>query len=122
MEWILDHLGDIATYTWQHAWLSALPTVLGLLVALPLAANTVVSFAVARWATDIEAAATGWLADSQDTTIDDVHFHGLEARIVVTDADGVVPETAPLAESLSWLPSFVTVIVDVGVGDEVPVR
>ena len=36
MEWILDHLDDIATYTWQHTWLSAVPTVLGLLLALPL--------------------------------------------------------------------------------------
>ena len=43
MEWILDHLGDIATYTWQHAWLSALPTLLGLLVALPL------GWAARRW-------------------------------------------------------------------------
>ncbi len=36
MEWILDHLDDIASYTWQHAWLSAVPTILGLLLALPL--------------------------------------------------------------------------------------
>jgi osmoprotectant transport system permease protein len=36
MEWILGHLDDIGSYAWQHAWLSAVPTVLGLLLALPL--------------------------------------------------------------------------------------
>jgi osmoprotectant transport system permease protein len=36
MDWILGHLDDIWTFTWQHTWLSAVPTVLGLLIALPL--------------------------------------------------------------------------------------
>lgn len=36
MDWIASHLGDIGSLTWQHAWLSGLPTVLGLLLAVPL--------------------------------------------------------------------------------------
>lgn len=36
MDWVLDHLDDIATYTLQHAWLAGLPLVLGLLLAIPL--------------------------------------------------------------------------------------
>jgi len=36
MDWILDHLDDIEYLTRQHAWLSAVPTVLGLLLAIPL--------------------------------------------------------------------------------------
>ena len=36
MEWILDHLDDIGSYTVQHAWLSGVPLVLGLLLAVPL--------------------------------------------------------------------------------------
>ena len=36
MDWVLDHLDDIATYTLQHAWLAGLPLVLGLLLAVPL--------------------------------------------------------------------------------------
>lgn len=36
MEWIGSHLDDIASLTVQHAWLSAIPTVLGLLIAIPL--------------------------------------------------------------------------------------
>ena len=43
MEWILDHLDDIGSYAWQHTWLSAVPTVLGLLLALPL------GWAATRW-------------------------------------------------------------------------
>ena len=36
MEWVLDHLDDIGTYTLQHAWLAGVPLVLGLLLAVPL--------------------------------------------------------------------------------------
>ncbi len=36
MTWILDHLDDIGYYTLQHAWLAALPLLLGLLLATPL--------------------------------------------------------------------------------------
>ena len=36
MDWILDHLDDIWYLTRQHAWLSAVPTVLGLLLSIPL--------------------------------------------------------------------------------------
>ncbi len=44
MEWILGHLDEVWGYTWQHAWLSAVPTVLGLAVALP------VGWSARRWA------------------------------------------------------------------------
>jgi osmoprotectant transport system permease protein len=43
MDWILSHLDDIGSYTWQHAWLSGIPTVLGLVLALPL------GWAAQRW-------------------------------------------------------------------------
>ncbi|GAA1931911.1 ABC transporter permease [Nocardioides marmoribigeumensis] len=36
MDWIGSHLDDIWSLTLQHAWLSAVPTLLGLLVSLPL--------------------------------------------------------------------------------------
>jgi osmoprotectant transport system permease protein len=36
VSWILDHLDDIGYYALQHAWLAALPLVLGLLLATPL--------------------------------------------------------------------------------------
>jgi osmoprotectant transport system permease protein len=36
MDWILNHLDDIWYLTRQHAWLSAVPTALGLLLSIPL--------------------------------------------------------------------------------------
>jgi osmoprotectant transport system permease protein len=36
MEWILDHLDEIADLALQHAWLAGLPLILGLAVAVPL--------------------------------------------------------------------------------------
>ena len=36
MDWILGHLDEIGYYTRQHAWLSAVPTVIGLVIAIPL--------------------------------------------------------------------------------------
>jgi osmoprotectant transport system permease protein len=36
MSWILDHLDDIGSYAVQHAWLAALPLILGLLISIPL--------------------------------------------------------------------------------------
>lgn len=97
-------------------------TVLSLLVALPLAANTVVSVALARWATEIRAAAEGWLADESGARVEDVRWQGLVATIDVTDPDGVVPSVDGLAAALDGLPGFVEVLVDVGVGDEIRVR
>lgn len=95
---------------------------LTLIVVVPLAANTIASVAVARWSTDIRAGAEEWLDGADGTWIEDVRWHGTDVSLVLTDSDGVLPDTAPLAERLSGLPSFVTVVIDVGVGDEIPVR
>lgn len=96
--------------------------VLTVIIALPLAANSIVSVALARWSTEIRAAATAWLEDEPGARIDDVRWSALQAVIVVTDRDGVLPDTEPLVDALAGLPPFVGVVIDVGVGDEVPVR
>ncbi len=36
MHWILNHLDDIWYLTRQHAWLSVVPTIVGLLISIPL--------------------------------------------------------------------------------------
>lgn len=36
MQWILDHLDDISSLGLQHVWLSGVPLVLGLLIAIPI--------------------------------------------------------------------------------------
>lgn len=36
IDYIKDHPDDIATYFWAHVWLSILPVVIGLVIALPI--------------------------------------------------------------------------------------
>lgn len=36
MDWVLAHLGDIASLTLRHLWLTGVPLLLGLLISLPL--------------------------------------------------------------------------------------
>lgn len=38
IDWLSRNAGQIATWTWSHLWLSGLPTVLGLVIAIPLGA------------------------------------------------------------------------------------
>ena len=45
MSWLSEHWGDVWTLVGQHVWLSALPLVLGLVIALPL------GWAARRWRT-----------------------------------------------------------------------
>ncbi|WP_137843805.1 TIGR00341 family protein [Microbacterium sp. 2FI] len=97
-------------------------TVLALIVALPLAANTLVSVVLAGWTTQINAAAEAWLADETGARVDDVTWRGLVATIEVTDPDGELPPTDDLSAALAGLPGAVSVVVDVGVGSEIPVR
>lgn len=89
---------------------------------LPLAANTVVTIALARYSVQIREAATEWLGDPEDSRVRDVSWRGSTAVVHVIDSDGKVPDTSLLAEELSGLPGIVTVVVDVGVGDEISVR
>jgi uncharacterized hydrophobic protein (TIGR00271 family) len=96
-------------------------TVLTLLVAIPLATNSIVSIALARWSTEIRAAAEVWLED-EAARIADVHWQGSVATITVIDTDGVLPPADELARALEGLPEIVQVVVDVGIGDEIPIR
>jgi uncharacterized hydrophobic protein (TIGR00271 family) len=97
-------------------------TVLTILVALPLAANSIISIALAGWSTQIGTAAERWLADEPGARVDDVHWQGLVATVVVTDPDGALPPGAELAAALEDLPAPIQVVVDVGVGDEIAIR
>ena len=97
-------------------------TVLAILVALPLAANTVVSVALARWSTEIRSATADWLGDETDGRVDDVNWNGPVATIDITDSDGVVPPVGDLASRLDSLPGFVQIVIDVGLGEEIHVR
>jgi uncharacterized hydrophobic protein (TIGR00271 family) len=97
-------------------------TILTIVVVLPLIGNTIYTVLHARWSAEIGAAAETWLVDEDGAEVDDVTWSHLIATIHVTDPDGTLPPVDDLSEALSGLPETVSVVIDVGVGDEIPVR
>ncbi len=98
-------------------------TVLAIIVALPLAANSLVTVALARWSVAIQQAAVDWLQDEPGARVYDVEWTGLTATIDVLTDDGAVPPIEDFRDRLSdVVPDFVGVVVDVGQGVEIPVR
>jgi len=94
-------------------------TVLALIIALPLAANSFISIALARWGLAIQNVATDWLKGENGARVYDVEWSGLTATLDVTTDDGTVPPIDELQQSLSTaIPSYLGVVVDVGQGVE----
>ncbi|KJL41977.1 hypothetical protein RS82_02594 [Microbacterium trichothecenolyticum] len=98
-------------------------TVLAVVVTVPLAVNSVVSVALARWSVVIQDAATDWLSADDGARVYGVDWSGATGTVAVTTDDGQTPPVDDLREELaSVLPSFVGVIVDVGQGVEITVQ
>lgn len=94
-------------------------TVLALIVAVPLAANSIATVALARWTVAIQQITSDWLADETGARVYDVEWSGLTATIDVTTPAGDVPPVEDLAAALSTaIPDFVSVVVDAGQGVE----
>lgn len=97
--------------------------VLAVVVALPLAANSVVSVALARWSVAIQGAASDWLDDDDGARVYGVDWSGTTATVEVTTDDGATPPIDDLRESLAAvIPSFIGVVIDVGQGVEITVQ
>lgn len=98
-------------------------TVLAVVVTVPLAVNSVVSVALARWSVVIQDAATDWISADDGARVYGVDWSGATGTVAVTTDDGQTPPVDDLREELaSVLPSFVGVIVDVGQGVEITVQ
>jgi uncharacterized hydrophobic protein (TIGR00271 family) len=94
-------------------------TVLAVIIAVPLAANSVASVAIARWSLTIQQSAAHWLADDPGARVYDVEWSGLSATVSITTDDGSVPPIEELRDRLATaIPSYVGVTVDVGQGVE----
>ncbi|WP_243073744.1 TIGR00341 family protein [Microbacterium sp. SS28] len=101
----------------------AIVAVLAVLVAVPLAANTLVAFALARWGLAVEAEAQDWLADTPDAYVDDVTWSGLTATVAVVSRSGDLPPSSAFVDDLAGrIPDFVDVVVDLTLGAEIPVQ
>lgn len=98
-------------------------TLLLVIIALPLAANSIVSVALARWSVGIQEAATDWLSADEGARVYGVDWSGATATVEITTDDGETPPVEDLRESLATvLPSFVGVVIDVGQGIEITVQ
>ena len=98
-------------------------TVLAVVVALPLAVNSVVTVALARWSVTIQTLTTQWLEGETDAQVYDVTWRGATATVDVTTADGRVPPIDELQKSLSTaIPDFIGVVLDVGQATDVVVQ
>ena len=94
-------------------------TVLAIVVALPLAANSALSIALAKWSVAIQETAVTWLDEQDGARVYDVEWSGLTATLDVTTDDGSVPPIEDYREALATaVPSYVGVVVDVGQGVE----
>ncbi|MGH3689199.1 MAG: TIGR00341 family protein [Microbacterium sp.] len=102
----------------------AIVATLALIIALPLAANSIASIAVARWSVEIQNVTTDWLDGETDGYIRGaVQWSGLTATISVTTPDGSTPPIEALREEMvNTVPSYIGVVVDVGQGTELTVQ
>jgi uncharacterized hydrophobic protein (TIGR00271 family) len=90
-------------------------TVLAVLIALPLAANSIVSVALARWAVAVQRSTTDWLADDPGSRVYGVDWNGLQATVTITTPDGSIPSIDDLRDDIhAIVPSYVGVVLDVG--------
>ncbi|MBD3942976.1 TIGR00341 family protein [Microbacterium sp. NEAU-LLC] len=98
-------------------------TVLTIVIAIPLALNSIVSIALARWSVVIQQTTAGWLADDGTARVTGVDWSGTTATVEVVTDDGITPPIDELRSALAdAVPSFIGVVVDAGQGVEIPVQ
>ena len=102
----------------------AVVATLALIIAVPLAANSIASVAIARWSVDIQNATTQWVKGDPAAHVHGaVQWSGLTATISLTTPDGSTPPLDELRKTIAdAIPSYVGVVVDVGQGTELAVQ
>lgn len=97
--------------------------VLAVIIAVPLALNSIATIALARWSVAIQQTTADWLEDSPGARVYDVEWNGLTATVEVTTDDGEIPPIEGLEKSLTAaIPGYVGIVLDVGQGVEIVVR
>lgn len=92
------------------------------LVAIPLALNTFVSYMLSTYRTTIEEASTDWLRQTPAADVTDVESHGLVMTVRVRTPEAL-PPTEQLADDLrDRIPDVVGIQVESTVGQTVEVR
>lgn len=101
----------------------AIVAVLAVVIAVPLAANSVVAVALSGWTATIRDEAAAWLSSTPGASVDDVRWTGLTATVDVTTRDGEIPSPQDLAAAIGEaVPDTVSIVVDVRIAAEYSVR
>lgn len=102
----------------------AVVATLAIIIAVPLAANSIASIAIARWSVEIQNATSDWLeAGAGGHVQGTVQWSGLTATVSLTTPDGSTPPLDELREEVAKaIPSYIGVVVDVGQGTELTVQ
>ncbi len=101
---------------------TVLLTGLILLVSVPLAANTMVTYLVTRYAGQVEKIAEAWVAQVPGARLTGVQVHALEMTISV-ETPGPLPPTQELLAALEGpIPDVINVTVHAVQGESIPVR
>lgn len=89
------------------------------LVAVPLAANTVVAVLISTWSGRIDTVTRAWLEDSPGADVTDVRFVSLTAHVSIRHPGPLPPTGTLLADLEQVLPAGITVVLDTTRGREV---
>jgi uncharacterized hydrophobic protein (TIGR00271 family) len=91
------------------------------LVTVPLAANTAVTYLVDYWTTRVDHAAQVWLQDSPDASVTKVDFESTTVHVHVR-YEGTLPPVSDLLDEVEQvLPDGMRVVLDTSVGNEIVV-
>lgn len=90
-----------------------------LVVLVPMAANSVGAYLIARWTARVEATADQWVAQEPGAKVTAVTVTGTSVQVRV-QAPGELPPVEELVSDLSGqIPNGVAVVVDTTVGEEI---
>jgi len=100
----------------------AIVAVLTLLVAVPLALQTLVGQVATQWRAEALQKSALWLVGTPGARVLDVEWEGLALVIQVQTSDGEIPAVSELAPTLEAIPAFIPVEVEITTGRVVEVR
>ena len=91
------------------------------LVVLPLAANTALTYQVSRWEDDVRAATEDWLRDTPESEVTSVDITSTTAHVHIRHTGGLPPFARLLSDLDGVLPNGIKIVLDTSVGREVDV-
>lgn len=95
---------------------------LGVVIAVPLAANTAAVYAIDRYSTEVQNAAAQWLGSTPDATVTSVHFNSPTDVQIDIRHTGDLPSYSDLLDRLHGvIPDGIAVRVDASLGSETDV-